>query len=311
MDQIDRGTGEVMAAIERNRMPPEIAAAIVAVKKQIRQLGADERNEHARYNYVSVDKFYSIIGPLMAEAGLALLINEAESEVRASEGEKRTPWLFVRYELTFLHESGAMSLLPMSRSLAMPINGPQTYGAAQSYIEKQFLRQVFKVPTGEKDADEVAQDQEAPTGRSGGRAAQGGNSGARSYPQRSQAAPAPSDAAQEVERKWKQIAADIDGMEDPEMLLRLPEWLVFEQLDKLSADLGPPAVHAERMDLLRRRAAKRREQLPGSLAPVMDYDPDPHQAYLQGHYGTKAEADAMASDIEKIAGLEGHPTPSA
>jgi hypothetical protein len=149
--------------MEIGMMPAEIAKAIMQVKAQVKQLGADERNEHARYNYVSVDKFYAIIGPLMAEAGLALLINEAESEVRPSD--KGTPWLFARYELTFLHESGAMSVLPMSRSLAMPINGPQTYGAAQSYIEKQFLRQVFKVPTGEKDADETEQGQYAPTAR--------------------------------------------------------------------------------------------------------------------------------------------------
>jgi len=149
--------------MEVGMMPAEIAKAIMQVKAQVKQLGADERNEHARYNYVSVDKFYAIIGPMMAEAGLALLINEAESEVRPSD--KGTPWLFARYELTFLHESGAMSVLPMSRSLAMPINGPQTYGAAQSYIEKQFLRQVFKVPTGEKDADETEQGQSAPVGR--------------------------------------------------------------------------------------------------------------------------------------------------
>ena len=157
--------------MEVGMMPAEIAKAIMQVKKQIKQLGADERNEHARYNYVSVDKFYAIIGPLMADAGLALLINEAESEVRILETtdnqgkERKTPWLFASYELTFLHETGAMSALPMSRSLAMPINGPQTYGAAQSYIEKQFLRQVFKVPTGEKDADEMEQGQLAPVGR--------------------------------------------------------------------------------------------------------------------------------------------------
>jgi hypothetical protein len=260
-EHIDHQTGPVPA------MPPEIAAAIVAVKKQVRRLGADERNEHARYNYVSVDKFYSIIGPLMAEAGLALLINEAESEVRISEAtdsqgkERKTPWLFASYELTFLHETGVMSTLPMSRSLAMPINGPQTYGAAQSYVEKQFLRQVFKIPTGEKDADDTAQGEDAPA-----RSASRGN-GATRAPQRQQAAPAPSDAAGEVSKRWKEIAHDIDIEEDKEMLTRLGKWQAFETLDKLSADLGPPEVHAERMGMLQTRAAKRRERLVGSLEP--------------------------------------------
>jgi hypothetical protein len=36
---------------------------------------------------------------------------------------------------------------------------------------------------------------------------------------------------------------------------------------------------------------------------MMDYDPDPRVAYLQGHYGTKAEGDAFAADIEKLAAL--------
>ena len=132
----------------------QIAKAILAVKKQVKQLGVDERNEHGRYNYVSVDKFYDVIGKLMAEAGLALLIDETATEVK--EGKSGNPWLFAQYDLSFMHETGAVSE-PLRRSLALPINGPQTYGAAQSYIEKQFLRQIFKVPTGEKDADNTAQ----------------------------------------------------------------------------------------------------------------------------------------------------------
>lgn len=149
------------------RCPKEIASAIIAVKKQVKQLGSDEKNDHGGYRYVSVDKFYERIGPMMAEAGLALLIDETETEVRVTETTdrsgtiRRTPWLFAQYSLAFMHEGGETSA-PMRRSLAMPITGPQSYGAAQSYVEKQFLRQVFKIPTGEKDADETPQDQEAP-----------------------------------------------------------------------------------------------------------------------------------------------------
>ena len=253
MEQIDRVTGEVSSGV-----PPSIAQAIIAVKKQVRQLGSDERNEHAKYAYVSVDKFYAQIGPMMAAAGLALLIDETESDVRAGASDK--PWLFVHYALSFMHEDGSVSA-PMRRSLAMPINGPQTYGAAQSYIEKQFLRQVFKIPTGEKDADETAQGDDAP---SGGRRAPQVNSGARGYPQRQQAAPAPSDAAAEATKRWREIARDIDGMEDAEMLQRLEEWPAFQALDKISAEAsGSPAEHKENMDMLRVRAANRRRKLVG------------------------------------------------
>lgn len=257
MSDYNRETGEYLAP----RMPPEIAKAIVEVKKRIRQLGSDERNEHARYNYVSVDKFYAAVGPLMAEAGLALLINEASSEVRLSDGERKTPWLFCSYELTFLHESGAMSSLPMSRSLAMPINGPQTYGAAQSYIEKQFLRQVFKVPTGEKDADETAQDQIAPEMRSGSATARRAPAGYNGAAQRQQAAPAPSAAAEAI-RRFRELAASIDATESISELDEFENWLAFEQFEKCSREAAnSEAQHQENVDLLRKRAERRRAAL--------------------------------------------------
>jgi hypothetical protein len=145
--------------------PSEIAQAIIKVKKQIKQLGVNEKNTHGGYAYVSVDKFYDHIGKLMAEAGLALLIDETSSEVKEG-GKSGAPWLFAQYGLQFVHESGAIAE-PLHRTLAMPISGPQTYGAAQSYIEKQFLRQVFKIPTGEKDADDTAQDDAPPPRHAG------------------------------------------------------------------------------------------------------------------------------------------------
>lgn len=252
MSEHDPVTGEVC-----NRMPASIAASIIRVMAQIKQLGTDERNEHGKYRYVSVDKFYSMIGPMMAEAGIALLIDETDSEVK--EGKSGNPWLFAHYALAFMHEDGSISA-PMRRSLAMPINGPQTYGAAQSYIEKQFLRQVFKIPTGEHDADETAQGDDVPA-----RSASRGNGATRAY-NRQQAAPAPSDAAAEVSKRWKELAHDIDLEEDKDRL-DLVKWAAFQTLDRMSAELGPPEVHAERMGMLQTRAAKRRERLIGSLEP--------------------------------------------
>jgi hypothetical protein len=146
----DKETGEVITVTPG--YPPEIAKAIVAVMAEVRMLGVDEKNPHGGYAYVSVDKFYDVIGRMMAAHGLSVVIDETDTDVR--EGAKGNPWLFARYSLTFLHESGAMSA-PVRRSIALPISGPQTFGAAQSYIDKQFLRQVFKVPTGERDADET------------------------------------------------------------------------------------------------------------------------------------------------------------
>lgn len=41
----------------------------------------------------------------------------------------------------------------------------------------------------------------------------------------------------------------------------------------------------------------------------MPQDPDRSVAWWQGHYGTKGDADAIAADIEKLAGLQGNPIP--
>lgn len=134
-------------------MPKEIAQAIIKIKQTVTMLGADDKNPHGGYKYVSVDKFYEVIGRKMAAEGLALIVDETAAEVR--EGSKGNPWLFTQYSMAFLHTSGVMSP-PMRRSCALPISGPQAFGAAQSYIEKQFLRQIFKIPTGEQDADAIA-----------------------------------------------------------------------------------------------------------------------------------------------------------
>jgi hypothetical protein len=41
----------------------------------------------------------------------------------------------------------------------------------------------------------------------------------------------------------------------------------------------------------------------------MIQDEDRAECWIQSHSGTKAEADAFAADIEKLAALSGHPTP--
>ena len=267
MDSYNPETGEVATV---PGMPPAIAAAIVAVKKQVKQLGGDERNEHAKYNYVSVDKFYERIGKMMAEAGLAVLMDEVSSEVRASD-KTGNPWLFVQYDLRFMHESGAVAA-PLHRSLALPINGPQTYGAAQSYIEKQFLRQVFKVPTGEKDADETAQNPEdAPAGRSGGRTAQEAPRGGQSYPPRQQPAPAPSAATDDARKRYAEIRDEIDAA----MTIPAPAGLdgidgsqAWGAMERAIRAAEGDAKADQVIEQLRRRIANRRDMIEAQAKEV-------------------------------------------
>jgi hypothetical protein len=135
-------------------MPAEIAKAIVEVKKRVRVLGKDDENKFGHFKYVSVDKFYETVGKYMADAGLFLMVDEADNaiEVRQSSEGKPCAWLTVSYALTLYHESGA-SFGPISRTITVQATGPQAFGSAESYVQKYFLRGLFKIPTGEADAD--------------------------------------------------------------------------------------------------------------------------------------------------------------
>jgi len=266
-EQFDPGTGEVLAT---PAMPAAIAAAIIAVKKQVKQLGTDDKNDHGKYSFVSVDKFYERIGKLMAEAGLALLIDETSTDVRGSE-KSGSPWLFAQYTLSFMHESGAMSA-GLRRSIALPISGPQAFGAAQSYIEKQFLRQVFKVPTGEKDADDTApSDGTAPESRNTGGPAQGSAPAATAGRGRPQAAPPPSAAKDDANKRWKELRDLIDAAQasrDLEGIDGCEAWKTCAQ--KIADAESDPAIATNAMQNLRDRIEKRREMLAEPADPGHD-----------------------------------------
>ena len=259
MDGMDPSTGEIVPL--EPRIAPALAAAIVAVKKQVKQLGTDGRNEHGKYNFVSVDKIYATIGKLMADAGLALLIDETSTEVRGNE-KTGSPWLFASYACRFIHESGAVSP-PMRRGIALPISGPQAFGAAQSYIEKQLLRQVFKVPTGERDADETNPSDDAPAARTGRATAPGAPRATSGAPQRSQATQEPSEAKLAANARWKEMRAEIDAsmsVTDARSLDGCPAWVTLE---KMIAAIETPETTEQAMVALRDRIAKRVLMLEG------------------------------------------------
>lgn len=165
-----------MEAIETGKpscvpmMPPAIADAVVQVKKKVRTLGKDEENKFARYRYVSVDKFYEEIGQLMAENGLFVMIDETavsaeKRETQTDQGAvKASVWLTTTYELFLFHQSG-IGYGPIHRTIMVQATGAQAFGSGMSYVEKYFLRSLFKVPTGDQDADADEKEEIPPRGR--------------------------------------------------------------------------------------------------------------------------------------------------
>ena len=157
-------------------MPPEIGAAISKVMGSVKKLQKTDRNQFAKYSYTSADAFFEALGPLMAEAGLITIAQQVawRSRAVATDRERSRNILLIDYDFFLVHSSGAIWQYPLRRTINVDAGGPQVWGGATTYIEKQFLRQLLKVPTGDKltdknseggDADEQQDYQEMPRRR--------------------------------------------------------------------------------------------------------------------------------------------------
>jgi len=154
----DKETGEVIAEgpPPTRSMPPEIARSIIKVMKGVKQLGYDDHNKNAGYNFVSIDKFMASLRPLMAEAGLFPIMEEVSAEVREQSGNgKSTAWMHTVYDITWVHETGVM-WGPLRRRCIVLAVGAQAFASSQSFLLKYFLRAQFLIPTGDKDVDSDA-----------------------------------------------------------------------------------------------------------------------------------------------------------
>lgn len=144
-------------------MPPDIAKAVVSVMREVKKIGKDATNRHGGYKYVSVDQLFDAVGALMSDAGIFVVVDEtscdtARRETTDNYGKtKVSTWLTCHYDIFIYHESGA-SYGPVKREIQVAATGPQAYGSGISYAEKYFLRSLFKIPTGEQDADADPQD---------------------------------------------------------------------------------------------------------------------------------------------------------
>jgi hypothetical protein len=148
------------SATSQPKMTAKIATAIAQVMGRVKSLAADAKNQFARYEYTSVDKFYEAVGPLMAEAGLVTILFERSTEVikRMSSsdngGTKESTFLKVVFDIFLYHTSGE-EFGPIQRETQVTAGAAQSFAAAESFVQKYFLRSLFKVPTGDTDPEEI------------------------------------------------------------------------------------------------------------------------------------------------------------
>lgn len=150
-----------MAADPQNHsFPPAIAKAVVTVMKALGTLGKDhERDDYAaKYSYASIDDFIQHVRGHCAEAGLAIIPDEARDaetrEITTSKGKPAVMWN-ARFGFTLIHEAGEQ-YGPIYKSVEVHHTGAQSSGSAQSYALKQLLRGLFLIPTGDGDDPDKA-----------------------------------------------------------------------------------------------------------------------------------------------------------
>lgn len=138
-----------------SQMPPKIASAITEVMDKIEQIAKAEKNQHGNYNFASIDDFLKATNPLCAKAGLILIQDEDSFEVREGGTDKNgkpVNWLHLTYKFTLAHSSGETWDYQPRRSIIVNSSmGSQAFGAAQSYVLKQFMRSLFQIATGDKE----------------------------------------------------------------------------------------------------------------------------------------------------------------
>lgn len=138
----------------------KVDEAIAKVTKAVKRLSKGERNQHGGYNFAGIDDFLEMTGKLCGDAGLNVIMDEEEFEViNEFFATKSGKVAALRMKFAIWLKCEGEKDGPYHRSIMVPSNmGSQAFGAAQSYVLKQFLRATFQIPTGDKSEDIDAHD---------------------------------------------------------------------------------------------------------------------------------------------------------
>jgi len=143
----------------------KIYSAVAKAMGEIKRVGKDNRNTEQKYDFASIDDFMAMVGPICAANGLVTIIDEDVREFVEKPGKYGpTQWVSITYQITTWHASGEQ-LPTVRRHVEVIRNGPQAYGAAQSYVLKQYYRGLLAIPTGDKDDPDYETTPEGPVGK--------------------------------------------------------------------------------------------------------------------------------------------------
>ena len=135
-----------------NAMPASIVKAICQVQLSLDQAVAKKgRNDFAKFDFATIDDVYAVLSQRMAAAGLVMMtLEEGTAEERVGSSGKSALFVTFRFKFVLASAAGDTWTDPaFVRTLRVQVTGPQSYAAAQSFVDKAVLRSIFKLPTGD------------------------------------------------------------------------------------------------------------------------------------------------------------------
>lgn len=143
-------------------IPGEIIKAISQVQLHVAVVSKANKNEFGKYKYTSADDIYASLTNKLAEIGLVIIpIELSPVETKTVETQKG-PKLWGRFHYGFVLAAGDSTWFDArnSRTLFIQLEGAQTFQAAESYLQKTYLRALFKIPTGDLDLDAIPKEED-------------------------------------------------------------------------------------------------------------------------------------------------------
>ena len=151
-------------------IPASIVKALCTVQSSISSVAKTQYNKQGNYKFASADDIYAAVARKFGDVGLMIYpLEMSPPEIKRVEKTKDgeivvSQWGQFCFGYMLATVEGDTWFDPRSsRTIFIQILGPQTFNAAESYCQKQFLRSLLKLPTGDMDLDSLPQGEDEDT----------------------------------------------------------------------------------------------------------------------------------------------------
>lgn len=147
-------------AITVTELPAKLSAALVRAQGRARGVGKSSRNEHGRFDYTSAEEMLHMVGPVLAEEGIAVLAFDrridgewTEVVVKTSKGARSMLYAKTVTTIAIIHESGETALATVELPALAEGARPHDKAVLAAYTEASgyAVRDVGLVARGELD----------------------------------------------------------------------------------------------------------------------------------------------------------------